>query len=72
MTNVGSIDRAARFLAGLVLIALSFLPPSAPLLAGLGAWRWVVVAVGVVMLATAAMRFCPAYTLLGVNTCPRT
>lgn len=71
MTNVGSIDRAARFLAGLVLIALSFLPPSAPLLAGFGAWRWVAVAIGIVMIATAAMRFCPAYTLLGLNTCGR-
>lgn len=71
MTNLGSIDRGARFLAGLVLIALSFLPPSAPALAGLGFWRWVIAAAGAVMIATAAMRFCPAYALLGVNTCPR-
>jgi hypothetical protein len=71
MTNVGSIDRGVRFLAGLVLIALSFLPPSAPVLASLGTWRWAFAAVGVVMLATAALRFCPAYTLLGMSTCPR-
>jgi hypothetical protein len=71
MTNVGTIDRGVRFLAGLVLIALSFLPPSTPVFAGLGVWRWVFAAAGVVMLATAALRFCPAYTLLGVNTCPR-
>ena len=72
MTNMGAIDRGARFLVGLALIALSFLPPSAPVLAGAGPWRWVLAAVGVVMLATAAMRFCPAYRLLGVTTCPRT
>jgi len=72
MTNIGSIDRIVRAIAGLVLIALSFLPPSAPVLAALGGWRWLVAAIGVVMLATAAMRFCPAYTVLGVNTCSRT
>jgi hypothetical protein len=71
MTNIGTIDRGAGFLVGLVLIALSFLPPSAAVFAGLGLWRWVLAAVGVVMIATAAMRFCPAYTLLGVNTCAR-
>jgi hypothetical protein len=27
-------------------------------------------AVGIVMLGTAAFRFCPAYTLLGIRTCP--
>lgn len=71
MANIGSIDRGARFLAGIMLIALSFLPPSMPVLAGLGAWRWALVAAGAMMVGTAAMRFCPAYTLLGVNTCAR-
>jgi hypothetical protein len=68
MTNIGTVDRGVRVLVGLVLIALSFLPPSAPVLAGLGPWRWALVALGGVLIATAAMRFCPAYTLLGVNT----
>lgn len=71
MANVGTVDRGARFLIGLVLIALSFLPPSAPVFADLGGWSWVLAAVGLVMVATAAVRFCPAYTLLGVNTCTR-
>jgi predicted membrane-bound dolichyl-phosphate-mannose-protein mannosyltransferase len=71
MANVGSIDRGARFLAGLVLIALSFLPPSAPIFADFGLWRWVLAAVGAVLIVTAALRICPAYTLLGLNTCPR-
>lgn len=71
MTNVGTIDRGARFIAGLVLIALSLLPPSAPVLAGLGSWRWGIAAIGAVMILTAAIRFCPAYTLLGANTCER-
>lgn len=71
MTNIGTIDRGARFIAGLVLIALSLLPPSAPLFAGLGPWRWGVAAIGAIMIVTAAIRFCPAYTLLGMNTCAR-
>jgi hypothetical protein len=61
--NVGNIDRIARALAGVVLLALA-------LFAGLsGAGFWIALVVGVVMLATAGMRFCPAYTLLGVKTC---
>lgn len=71
MTNIGTIDRSARFVVGIVLIALSLLPPSAPVLAGLGVWRWAIAVAGLVMIGTAAMRFCPAYTLLGVNTCAR-
>ena len=72
MTNFGTIDRGARCIVGLVLIALSFLPPNAPVFADLGFWRWALTIVGVVMITTAAIRFCPAYTLLGMNTCGRT
>lgn len=71
MTNVGTIDRGARLIVGLVAIALSLLPLSAPVLAGLGSWRWGVAGIGAIMILTAAIRFCPAYTLLGMNTCAR-
>jgi len=70
VTNVGNIDGAARLLTRFVLIALFLPPASAPVFSSLGPWR-VLLAVGVVMLATAALRFCPACTLPGVNTCPR-
>jgi Protein of unknown function (DUF2892) len=57
--NVGGIDRIARILVGLVLIGLT--------LAGqIGAWGWI----GVVPLLTGLTRFCPAYPLLGMSTCP--
>lgn len=57
-TNVGTLDRSLRIAAGVILIALS--------LAGvLGLWGWI----GVVPLATGIFRFCPAYPLLGINTC---
>ena len=58
-TNVGSIDRIARVVIGLLLIALAATGT-------IGAWGWI----GVVPLATAAFRFCPLYTMLGLSTCP--
>ena len=57
--NVGGIDRGLRIVAGLVLIALT-------LMNVIGPWGWI----GIVAIATGMFRFCPAYTLLGMNTCP--
>lgn len=58
-TNVGGLDRLLRIVAGLALIGLT--------LAGvIGVWGWI----GVVPLATGLLRTCPAYALIGVNTCP--
>jgi len=57
--NVGIIDRALRAIVGLVLIALVFVGPQTP-------WGWI----GLVPLLTAVIGFCPAYTLLGIKTCP--
>ncbi len=70
MTNVGSLDRRIRFIIGAILLVSPFLPPVAAFFAAWGAWKFAVVAVGVVMLATALFRFCPVYTLLGIRTCP--
>ena len=59
--NVGGIDRVLRILLGLLLIGLT--------LAGvIGVWGWI----GVLPLATGVLRTCPAYSLLGLNTCPVT
>jgi hypothetical protein len=58
-TNVGTVDRIARVLIGLVLIALT-------VTGSIGVWGWI----GVVPLATAALGTCPLYTLIGVSTCP--
>lgn len=57
--NVGSIDRALRIVAGLVLISLVFVGPQTP-------WGWL----GLVPLLTALSGFCPLYTILGINSCP--
>ncbi|MCZ2406031.1 MAG: DUF2892 domain-containing protein [Burkholderiales bacterium] len=57
--NVGSIDRVLRIVVGLVLVGLAATGT-------VGVWGWI----GVVPLATGLFGFCPAYTLLGINTCP--
>ncbi len=57
-TNVGSIDRVLRAGVGIALIGLT-------LTGTIGAWGWI----GIVPLATAVVGFCPAYSLLGLNTC---
>lgn len=69
MANIGTLDRALRILAGIILAAVPFVFAEA--LAGWGAWRFALVGVGAVLLGTALLRFCPAYTLFGLRTCPR-
>jgi hypothetical protein len=61
--NVGTIDRAIRGLVGLVAIAL--------FATGVveGTIGIIALVVGVVMLGTAAIGWCPPYALLGINTC---
>ena len=70
MPNVGSLDRTLRFVLGVFLLVAPFLPMFAAFFAAWGPWKFAVVVVGVVMIGTAALRFCPLYTLLGIRTCP--
>jgi hypothetical protein len=60
--NVGNTDRIIRAVLGVGLLSLLFLLD--------GNIRWVGL-LGLVMLGTAAVRFCPAYPLLGLNTCEK-
>ncbi len=69
MVNIGSLDRTLRFVVGAILLVAVFVPPLAGWVAPLGAWKYALTAWGAVMIGTAAMRFCPAYTLLRLNTC---
>jgi hypothetical protein len=57
-TNVGSIDKILRIVAGIALISLAATGV-------VGAWGFI----GVVPLLTGLMGWCPAYTLLGIKTC---
>ncbi|UCH49842.1 MAG: DUF2892 domain-containing protein [Betaproteobacteria bacterium] len=60
-TNVGKIDKVLRIIAGIVLLALFFLLD--------GSARWLGL-IGLVPLITAFVGWCPAYAMIGVNTCP--
>lgn len=57
-TNIGTFDRSLRIAVGLILIGLG--------LSGVIGW-WGLI--GLVPLATGLFRSCPAYSLLGINTC---
>ncbi len=56
--NVGNTDRGLRVVAGLVLIGLTLADI-------IGPWGWL----GILPIATGLLRVCPAYSLLGFNTC---
>ena len=61
-TNVGTIDRIARVVIGLVLIAYAI-----PLGFPHTGWNWVGW-IGVVPIITAMVGNCPAYSLFGFST----
>ncbi len=58
--NVGGVDKVIRIVAGVALIGA----------AAVGMVPWWVGVIGLVPLGTALLGTCPAYSLLGVNTCP--
>lgn len=61
--NVGTIDRIVRAALGIALIAFAL-----GLIAPHAGYHWLGW-IGVIPLATAAVRSCPLYSLLGLSTC---
>jgi hypothetical protein len=57
-TNVGQADRLLRLVAGVAIIAAGAYYQS---------W-WGTI--GIAPIATALLRWCPGYALLGIGTCP--
>ncbi len=57
--NVGTVDRVLRIVGGALLIGLAATQT-------IGLWGYI----GIIPLATGLFRFCPAYSLIGMNTCP--
>lgn len=55
--NMGSTDRTIRLVAGFALLLLAFVGPKTP-----------IGYLGLVLIGTALVRFCPLYPLLGINT----
>ncbi len=60
IANIGMIDRIIRGVVGLALLSLMFLL-SGPL-------HWVGL-VGIIPIVTGLFSFCPAYQMIGINTC---
>lgn len=58
--NVGTVDRIIRLIVGIGLVSLVFVGPQTP-------WGWI----GLVLIGTAVLGWCPPYSLLGINTCSR-
>lgn len=60
--NIGTPDRIARIVLGLALFIWFFMED------GTGAFHWLKAVVGVVVLTTAILNFCPLYRVLGIST----
>ena len=58
-SNIGNVDRVVRVLSGFAVLGAGFYYQS---------W-WG--ALGLVLLATAAIGWCPPYAILGINTCSK-
>jgi len=56
--NEGTTDRVIRVIVGVAVTSLVFIGPQT-------AWGWI----GLVPLVTGLVGTCPAYALLGINTC---
>ncbi len=57
--NEGTLDRVLRIVIGVVLLGTVFVGPHTPL-------GWL----GLIPLLTGVVGSCPAYSCLGVRTCP--
>jgi len=58
--NIGGLDRILRIVAGLALLSLVFVGPHTP-------FGWL----GLVLIGTSVIGWCPPYALLGINTCKK-
>ena len=66
MSNLGNLDRIIRFILGAVLVG-------APFLTGWPIWSeglafWGALIVGVVLIATSVLSFCPIYAALRLSS----
>lgn len=66
-TNVGTIDRILRAALGIALLYLGLFSGVAFFADPL--FMYGTAAIGVVMLATSTLRFCPLYSIVGIKTC---
>lgn len=60
--NVGGIDRAGRIVLGVVMVLVAAFAPVDVV------WRVVAGVIAAIALGTAAVQYCPANAILGINT----
>jgi hypothetical protein len=58
-SNEGLADRVLRVVIGVAVLSLAFVGPKTP-------WAYL----GLLPIVTGLVGSCPAYTLLGISTCP--
>lgn len=63
--NVGLIDKIIRIIIAVVIAYLLY----AKMITGV--WAIVLAVVGVIMILTTVIGFCPLYVLFGIKTCPK-
>ena len=56
--NMGTADKIARLVIGALLVILA-------LTGTIGVWGWL----GVILIVTAFLNFCPLYRVIGLKTC---
>ncbi|MGJ8596268.1 YgaP family membrane protein [Sulfitobacter sp.] len=66
-SNVGTIDRVFRLVLGIVLLAAPFISGMA--LFASSTATIISIILGLVMVGTSAMKFCPLYRIFGIRTC---
>jgi hypothetical protein len=57
--NVGGIDKILRIAVGIALIVMAYMNV-------IGVWGYI----GVVLLLTGLIGWCPVYPMLGISSCP--
>lgn len=58
--NIGSLDRILRIVIGIVVLSLVFIGP-----------KTMLGYIGLVLIVTAFINFCPLYAMLGLKTCSK-
>ncbi|MGB9679377.1 MAG: YgaP family membrane protein [Minisyncoccia bacterium] len=58
-TNIGSTDKIIRYIIGILLLSMLFFVSGSAKYWGL---------IGLIPIITAAIGFCPLYTIFGINT----
>lgn len=64
--NLGNIDRGLRIIIGLAALVYAFF---AGVESG-SALQYGAIGVGIIMIGTSAIKFCPLYRIFGLRTCP--